>query len=150
MSLRRSVSRSSELERRGNWNTEEAATSKRLEKRRSWGLEGARTFEKLERRRAGSGDRGKGLGGSNPGDLQVRPPSGPSDGVPLHGQELERPVSDRRSNSAAVDETKQSQKSTESAVAESILRRVKGSSKAYPPLRSVAEDLYIILGNQTV
>jgi len=84
MSLRRSVSRSSKLERRVSWNTGGAAVSKEPENRRSWGLEVAITFEKLEGRRtaAGSKDKGKGSGGPNPEDLQTGPPNAPSDSVP--------------------------------------------------------------------
>ena len=68
--------------------------------------------------------------------------------VSLHMvRNLKDPFFRRRTNSATADETQQSQKSTESAEAESILRRVKGSSNAYPPLRSVADSLCLVLDN---
>ena len=104
----------------------------------------------LESRRAGSRDKGKVPDRPDPEGLKVGPPSTPSDGIPSYGQELERHFPGRRPNSTAADETQRRQKSTESAEAESILRRVKGSSKSYPPLRSVAENLCLILDNQRV
>ena len=53
----------------------------------------------------------------------------------------------RRLNSAAVDETQQNRESVASAEARSILRGVKESSNAYPPLKSIAERLWLILDN---
>ena len=47
--------------------------------------------------------------------------------------------------SAAVDETQQNRKSTAYVEAKLTLRRVKESSNAYPPLKSVAKDLWLIL-----
>ena len=91
MSFRSSVSRSSKLEHRVSWSTGEVATSKILGNRRSWDFEEARAFEKLERLDAGSRGKGKGSVGPNREDLQTGPPSVPSDSIPSHGQELERP-----------------------------------------------------------
>ena len=53
-------------------------------------------------------------------------------------------------NCASVDEAQQDQESTAYAEAKSILHRVKESSNAYPPLKSVAKDLWLILNNSKV
>ena len=55
--------------------------------------------------------------------------------------------SGRRLNSTTADETHQVRDLTASAEAESTLRRVKESPNAYPPLKSVADDLCFILNN---
>jgi len=53
----------------------------------------------------------------------------------------------RSPNSVAIDETQQNPKPTVSPETKLILRRVKESSNAYPPLKSVAEGLCFILDN---
>ena len=55
--------------------------------------------------------------------------------------------SGQRSNSVAADGTQQNQRSAASAEATVILRSVKGSSNAYPPLKCIAENLCFILDN---
>ena len=52
-----------------------------------------------------------------------------------------------RSDSAALDGTQQNREPTASAEAKSTLHKVKESPNAYPPLKSVARDLYFILDN---
>jgi len=53
----------------------------------------------------------------------------------------------RRPNSVATDETQQNRKPTASPETKLILRRVKESPNAYPPLKSVAESLSFVLDN---
>ena len=53
----------------------------------------------------------------------------------------------RRSNSVAADETQNNRKPTASPETKLILRRVKESPSAYPPLKSVAESLGFVLDN---
>ena len=50
-------------------------------------------------------------------------------------------------NGVTIDKTQQDQELTAYAEAKSILHRVKESSNAYPPLKSVAKDLWLILNN---
>ena len=53
----------------------------------------------------------------------------------------------RRPNSVATDETQQNRRPAASPETKLILRRVKESPNAYPPLKSVAERLCFILDN---
>ena len=57
----------------------------------------------------------------------------------------ENRYSGRRSNCIVADETQQNRKPTTLAEAKSTLHGVKESSNAYPPLKSVAEHLCIVL-----
>ena len=59
----------------------------------------------------------------------------------------EKDRSVRRPNSATAGETQRDRKSTASAEAKIIFHAVKGSSNAYPPLKSIAEGLWLILGS---
>ena len=102
--------------------------------------------EKLKRPPAGTGDRGE--GSSRPGDLEIRPPS-----APPHGQEsnaTREALFWRCPNSVVADETQYSRESTAPSEAKSILRAVKESSNAYPPLGSIAGALCVILDNHEV
>ena len=93
--------------------------------------------EKLKRRPPGTGGRGEGSSGL--GDLEARPPS-----APAHGVFWQRP------NFVVADETQSNPESTAPSKAKSILRAVRESSNAYPPLGSIAEALYVILDNHEV
>ena len=57
----------------------------------------------------------------------------------------EKHHSGRRPNSAVVGGTQESRKSAASATAKSILYKIKGSSNAYLPLKSIAEHLWHVL-----
>ena len=59
----------------------------------------------------------------------------------------EKCYSGQRPNFIAVDEVRRDRGSTASTEAKSILHKVKKSSNAYQPLKSVAEDLWLILDN---
>ena len=102
--------------------------------------------EKLKRPPARSGDRGEGP--SWPGDLEIRPPS-----APPHGEEsnaTREALFWRCPNSVVADETQYRWESTAPSEAKSILRAVKESSNAYPPLGSIAGALCVILDNHEV
>ena len=60
------------------------------------------------------------------------------------------PDVDEGGHRGVVDENKSSWKSSASATAKSILRTVKESQNAYPPLKSIAEGLYLILNSCNV
>ena len=63
--------------------------------------------------------------------------------VPDHAQQ----VPTDEGEPSAVDEDTSNRKSAASATAMSLLHRVKESSNAYAPLKSIAEGLYFILNN---
>ena len=89
-------------------------------------------------------------GGLDLGDPEIGPPRAPVHRAHLQGQgskATEKSYSNRCTNFVAVDEAQQSRKLTASVETKSILRRVKESSGAYPPLKSVAENLCLILDN---
>ena len=103
---------------------------------------------RLKRPPTGSRGKGKGPGGPDPGDLGIQPLDVPTQGASLHGQEFnasEKRYSGQHPNSTVVDEIQRGRKSTASTKAKSILYSVKKSSNAYKPLKSVAEDLWLIL-----
>ena len=95
-------------------------------------------------------EEGEGSGEPDPGDLEIGPSNAPAHRNRLHGQGFnatEKRSYGQRPNYTAADETQGNRTSTASAIARSILNGVKESANSYPSLKSVAEDLCIILDN---
>ena len=60
-------------------------------------------------------------------------------------QLYEKGHADLRPNAATAGETQRNRKPIASAEAKSVLRGIKESTNSYPPLRSIARDLWFIL-----
>ena len=106
-------------------------------------------LKKRKHSAAEGGDKGAGSGGADPGYLDGPPPA-PAHRGRSQGQGFdknEKHYTDRSSNSNVADETRRNRKPITAAEAKSILRRMRESANAYPPLKSVATDLCIILDN---
>ena len=98
---------------------------------------------------AEDGDKAGGSGGADPGYLDGPPPA-PARRGRLQGQRFNnnnKCYTGRRSNYAVVDEARQNRKPITAAEAKSTFRRIRESTNAYPPLKSVAADLCFILDN---
>lgn len=107
------------------------------------------TSKKRKHSAAENVDEGVGLDGTDPGDPDG-PQRAPAYRVRLQGQGLDdaqKYYPGRNPNPATADEPQRNRKSTVYAEAKSTLRGVKESPNAYPPLRSIAEDLCCILDN---
>jgi len=102
---------------------------------------------KRKRQFTGSSDQGEGSGGQGPGDVEMDLSGAPECSVVRNSTPREECYFVRRPESFTVDETQPSRTLTVSDETKLILRGVKESPNAYPPLKSVAEVLCFVLDN---